>query len=46
MAKRFHNPMLRDERQAQSYVESEWQEDRVTERYDWVFRYDATRVEV
>lgn len=46
MAKRFHNPMLRDERQAQKYVESEWQEDKVTERYDWIFRYDATRVEI
>jgi salicylate hydroxylase len=46
MAKRFHNPMLRNERQAQRYVESEWQEQRVTERYDWIFRYDAATVEV
>jgi salicylate hydroxylase len=46
MAKRFHNPMLRDERQAQGYVEREWQEQRVTERYDWIFRYDPTTVEV
>lgn len=46
MAKRFHNPMLRCERQAQKYVESEWQEDKIKERYDWIFHYDATRVEV
>jgi salicylate hydroxylase len=45
-AKRFHNEALRDERQAESYVESEWQEQRVTERYDWIFRYDATTVEI
>jgi salicylate hydroxylase len=45
-ARRFHNPTLRDERQAQSYVEREWREDKVTERYDWIFRYDATAVEI
>jgi pyruvate/2-oxoacid:ferredoxin oxidoreductase beta subunit len=27
------------------YVESKWQEDKVKQRYDWIFEYDAMRAE-
>jgi len=44
--KRFHNPALGDPAGAQAYVEREWAEDRLRERYDWMYRYDATKVVV
>jgi len=44
--KRFHNPLLGDPATAQAYVEREWAEDRLRERYDWMYRYDATAVPV
>ena len=44
--KRFHNPLLGDPATAQAYVEREWAEDRLRERYDWMYRYDATAVAV
>jgi salicylate hydroxylase len=44
--KRFHNPALGDPVGAQAYVEREWDEARLRERYDWMYRYDATAVDV
>lgn len=44
--KRFHNPALANPDGAQRYVDTEWQEERVKARYDWVFEYDATKVGV
>jgi salicylate hydroxylase len=46
MARRFHNPALADSGGARAYVEAEWNEARVKERYDWIFSYDATRVAI
>lgn len=41
-ADRFHNSQLADPAVAARYVDEEWQPDRVRERYDWLFTYDAT----
>ena len=41
--KRFHNPRLAEASGAQEYVDREWSEARIKERYEWLFTYDATR---
>jgi 2-polyprenyl-6-methoxyphenol hydroxylase-like FAD-dependent oxidoreductase len=43
---RFHNPKLADPVEAKNYVDREWAGERVAERYEWLFRYDVTSVEV
>jgi len=45
-AARFHNPALGDAQGAARYVDSEWQEAKVKQRYDWVFEYDPVRVAI
>ena len=45
-ATRFHNPALAHAEGAAAYVDREWQPDLVRQRYEWLFRYDATAVEV
>lgn len=44
--RRFHNPALAEAESAAAYVEREWQPERVRERYDWLFEYDAMRVAI
>ena len=46
MAKRFHNPALADAAGAQDYIDTQWREETVKQRYDWIFEYDATSVAV
>ena len=45
-AKRFHANVLSTEGEAQSYIELEWSEPKIIERYSWLFEYDATSVAV
>jgi salicylate hydroxylase len=45
-ARRFHNPVLAETEGAAAYVEREWQADKVAQRYDWAYEYDALTVAV
>jgi salicylate hydroxylase len=45
-AKRFHNPELAHSAGARAYVDREWTEARVRERYEWLFDYDVDAVPV
>ncbi len=45
-ARRFHNPVLTDPEQADAYIEREWAPDKIQQRYQWLFAYDALTVEV
>jgi len=41
-AKRFHDKRLTDASSAETYVNREWQEERVQARYEWLFGYNAS----
>jgi salicylate hydroxylase len=42
--RRFHNPALGNPDGAAAYVEREFQPEKVKQRYDWLYEYDATTV--
>jgi salicylate hydroxylase len=44
--RRFQSRTLADAAAAQSYIDREWTEERVTQRYEWLFTYDVTTVPV
>ena len=43
---RFHDSRLGDDAAADRYIASEYTPERIAERYDWLFRYDATTVAI
>lgn len=43
---RFHNEALREEASARAFVEREWQSKAISDRYDWLFAYQADTVDV
>jgi salicylate hydroxylase len=43
---RFHHKALANPATARDYVNREWAGSRVAERYEWLFRYDVTTVEI
>ena len=45
-AKRFHSQTLRDAEAAQEYVDHEWSEERVKQRYYWLFEYNVETVPI
>ena len=40
-ARRFHNPQLAHAEGAATYVDREWNEERVQQRYEWLFEYNV-----
>lgn len=42
--KRFHNPALATPEGAAAYIEREFQADKMKQRYDWLYEYDALTV--
>lgn len=42
--KRFHNPALGDPEQAAIYVQREFTAEKISQRYDWLYEYDALTV--
>jgi salicylate hydroxylase len=43
---RFHNPRLADPEEGRKFVDREWTSQRIADRYEWLFRHDATTVEI
>ncbi|HYX65270.1 MAG TPA: FAD-dependent monooxygenase [Burkholderiales bacterium] len=43
---RFHNRSLADPEEGRRFIDREWTSQRVADRYEWLFRYDATSVPV
>ena len=43
---RFHNRALADPVEGKRFIDREWTSQGIAERYEWLFRYDATTVEL
>jgi salicylate hydroxylase len=44
--RRFHNPRLADDAGAADYIAGEWTEEKIEQRYDWLFTYNALTVDI
>ncbi|HVC18146.1 MAG TPA: FAD-dependent monooxygenase [Rhodanobacter sp.] len=44
--KRFHNPALAEPEGAAAYIEREFAAEKISQRYDWLYEYDALNVPV
>jgi salicylate hydroxylase len=45
MARTFHNKALAQPDTADKYIAEQWHPDRVRARYDWIYGYDASKVQ-
>src|SRR5919197_1349014 len=43
---RFHNRALADPDEGRKFIDREWATQRIADRYEWLFRYDATTVQI
>jgi salicylate hydroxylase len=43
-SRRFHNSRLADDIGANDDIASEWSEERIEQRYDWLFSYTALNI--
>ena len=43
---RFHNPALADPTNAAAYIDREFAADKIRQRYDWLYEYDALTVPI
>ena len=43
---RFHNPALAQPDTADAFISKEWQSQAISDRYDWLFTYDAEKAEI
>jgi salicylate hydroxylase len=44
--RRFHNPALGDPAGAADYIDREFAAEKIQQRYDWLYEYDALTVAV
>lgn len=44
--RRRHNEALADASKAASYISANWSSSKVSERYDWIYEYDANQVAI
>ena len=45
-ARRFHNPALTQAATASAYIDREWTAEKIRDRYDWLYDYDAMTVPI
>jgi len=45
-ARRFHNPTLAQQETATKYISEEFTEERIQDRYNWLFEYDVTKAAI
>jgi len=43
---RVHAPQLADPATAVAHIDREWERGKIDDRYDWIYGYDAIRVDL